>query len=333
MSIAIYNTFCGSSNSGDAIIMDAVFGVLCDLFPISHKISYPTHYPLSLNAINKAKKSHISFVGGTNLLSSSISFRSRKNNWAISYLGAMLLNKHSVLLGCGWKEYQGFPSFMSRLFYKKILSDRFLHSVRDSYSAQKMNSVGFENVINTSCPTMWGLSKDHCLSIPRSKCNDVIFTLTDYRPLPKRDAEVIKLIQKSYRNIYFWAQGSKDISYLSSICDSKSMNMFKIIGPDLSSFDAVLKNNTSIDYVGTRLHAGIRAMQMKKRAVIIGIDNRAMEKRKDFNLPVVERGDIKSLEYIISNSFETDIHLPVENINKWKSQFDSISNIFATCRV
>ena len=50
----------------------------------------------------------------------------------------------------------------------------------------------------------------------------------------------------------------------------------------------------NIDYVGTRLHAGIRALQHKKRTIIIGIDNRAIEKAKDFNLTVIDRKNIKN---------------------------------------
>lgn len=57
-----------------------------------------------------------------------------------------------------------------------------------------------------------------------------------------------------------------------------------------------------MDFVGTRLHGGIRAMQHKQRAIIIEIDNRAKE---------------------ISSRFENDIQIPFDKVNQWKDQFKS----------
>ena len=62
-------------------------------------------------------------------------------------------------------------------------------------------------------------------------------------------------------------------------------------------------------------------LQHKKRTIIIGIDNRAKEKKKDFNLPVIDREDMRDLAGTINSPLVTDIHIPLENINKWKGQF------------
>jgi polysaccharide pyruvyl transferase WcaK-like protein len=80
-------------------------------------------------------------------------------------------------------------------------------------------------------------------------------------------------------------------------------------------------DNHDIDYVGTRLHAGIRALQKKRRAIIIAIDNRAIEKQKDFNLTIINRDKIDYLKDKILSSFNTDIRIPVSNIDLWKKQF------------
>ena len=76
-----------------------------------------------------------------------------------------------------------------------------------------------------------------------------------------------------------------------------------------------------VDYVGTRLHGGIRALQKNIRTIIIGVDNRALEKKKDFHLPVIDRNEIEDLEYLIQKDYKLDIKLPNDNINKFKKSF------------
>lgn len=48
-----------------------------------------------------------------------------------------------------------------------------------------------------------------------------------------------------------------------------------------------------IDYVGTRLHGKIRVLNREKRAIILAVDNRAIEIANDTALPVVRREDIQ----------------------------------------
>ena len=91
--------------------------------------------------------------------------------------------------------------------------------------------------------------------------------------------------------------------------------------PQLASLDECLERE-AVDYVGTRLHAGIRAMQKGRRSLIIGIDNRAIEMGTDFNLPVVRRDDVaKSLQGRIDGSWETHIRLDHQAIRTWRGQF------------
>ena len=58
--------------------------------------------------------------------------------------------------------------------------------------------------------------------------------------------------------------------------------------------------NTEFDYVGTRLHAGILALNYRKRTLIIAVDNRAAEMKTDINLPVIARGDLESSKGLYS---------------------------------
>lgn len=323
MTIAVYDTYCGSLNSGDAVIMDAVYGQSALLFPFEHKVAYPTHFPLSLRTIRKIKESQLIIVGGSNLLNSKINLRSKKNQWAVGFLDALFLRDRAVLFGCGWGKYQQACNLKGKLLYNTILSKSYLHSVRDSYSEVKLREIGLTNVINTACPTLWMLNGSHCRTIPTQKADHVVFTLTDYRRHPEADANFVRLLLSSYEKAYFWIQGANDIAYLKSLIDPSHLDKIHLTGPSLAEYDQLLLDEHSLDYVGTRLHAGIRAMQKKRRSIIIGVDNRAIEKRDDFNLMVVERQHIaEKLPQAIYSPFDTKINLPIDNINTWRKQFN-----------
>ena len=95
----------------------------------------------------------------------------------------------------------------------------------------------------------------------------------------------------------------------------------RIIEPDLHAYTAALQSG-KIDYVGTRLHAGIHALNQKVRTIILAVDNRATEMGKDFNLPVIQRTQVEEkLQIMIQSTWRTKISIPKENIQKWKMQF------------
>ena len=72
----------------------------------------------------------------------------------------------------------------------------------------------------------------------------------------------------------------------------------------------------------TRLHAGIRSMNIGNRSLVIGVDNRARAMKHDINLPVLERNEMQEkLEEIIEQKWATEVHLPVREIERWKKQF------------
>ena len=77
-----------------------------------------------------------------------------------------------------------------------------------------------------------------------------------------------------------------------------------------------------IDYVGTRLHGGIEALNHGRRSLVLAVDNRATEIGKDTNLPVMDRKSaVELIEERINSSWATEIVLPNDNISLWKSQF------------
>ena len=319
--ITVYDTACGSLNMGDEIIMDAVMLHLESMFEQQQFCPYPTHYALAPKTLKKAWKNKLAFVGGTNLLRNYWRFRARKNQWSISFFNAFQMQP-AILMGAGWNNYADSPEWKARVFYRNALSKEYIHSVRDNYSLEKLKACGVNNVINTGCPTLWQLTPEHLARVPSVKANQVIFTLTDYSRDIEKDSQLVECLKKNYQKLYFWAQGSEDNQYFDELIQLKPHIFENIerIPTNLKSYNQLFINN-EIDFIGTRLHAGIRALQLQKRVIIIGIDNRALEMHKDFNLPVVERYDLNKLDHLINSQWQPVINLPVQAIKDWKAQF------------
>lgn len=319
--ITVYDTACGSLNMGDEIIMDAVMLHLESMFEQQQFCRYPTHYALAPKTLKKAWKNKLAFVGGTNLLRNYWRFRARKNQWSISFFNAFQMQP-AILMGAGWNNYADSPEWKARVFYRNALSKEYIHSVRDNYSLEKLKACGVNNVINTGCPTLWQLTPEHLARVPAVKAHQVVFTLTDYSRDIEKDSQLVECLKKNYQKLYFWAQGSEDNQYFDELIQLKPHIFENIerIPTNLKSYNQLFINN-EIDFIGTRLHAGIRALQLQKRVIIIGIDNRALEMHKDFNLPVVERYDLNKLDHLINSQWQPVINLPVQAIKDWKAQF------------
>lgn len=314
--IGVLDTSISSMNVGDYIIMDSAYKRINSVFDNAQKVSFPTHERINRVGFKRQKEIAINFLCGTNCLNSKMMLH---RQWNVGFLNSVFM-KDVITLGVGWQNYQGKPDFYTKTLLKRLLSRDYLHSVRDNYTLEMLQNAGISNVINTSCPTMWDLTEEHCAAIPSYKSENVIFTLTDYREDKVKDLELIKSLLKSYNKVYFWVQGSKDYVYFNSFGDV--VKDIIVVPPNLYDFDKVLNSNESLEYIGTRLHAGIRALQKKRRSIIISVDNRAEEKKKDFNLKVIPR-DMSSSDYckIYSEEFDTKITLPNSEIEKWKTQF------------
>jgi len=315
-SILVFDTSISSENLGDLIICDSVYKILYDLFEGFHFTNTTTHDRIGRATWRLNEKSFLSFVAGTNLLTSRTY---RQKQWRLRLRDALHL-KNLLLLGAGWTDYQDDPTNYTKWFYRKILSHNLPHAVRDGYTKKKIESVGLNNVLNTGCPTTWNLTPDFCNKITREKSKNVVFTLTDYRQDPQSDSFFIKTLFKKYKDIYFWPQGTGDLKYLQSLGFS---NIF-ILPSNLPAYDNLLKSDLSLDYIGTRLHAGIRALQHQRRSIIFSIDNRAAEMGADINLPVLERSSINnSLQSKIDISWKTDIVIREQEIQEWRNSIQA----------
>ena len=129
---------------------------------------------------------------------------------------------------------------------------------------------------------------------------------------------MIDTIKKNYSKVYFWIQGDSDLAYFNKF---KNTDNIQLVSPNLNAYERVL-NKEEIDYIGTRLHGGIYAMQHKKRAIIIAIDERAKEIHKGNNLNCLSINEMDQLENMINSEFETKINMPFEEIERWKAQFE-----------
>ena len=277
MKIVNFNTSYATQNLGDFIIAKAVHEEMSFLFDDSFVFELSTHTPVApfYQCHNKndimrfCSKSMYKFIDGTNIMKKSLLHFSPA-------LNVNILNyrpyKNSILIGAGMDGDFNIPNLYTRLLYKKILSFDFAHSVRDEKTQKLLERMG-HRVINTGCPTLWALNADFCKKIPKKKSENVVFTLTDYRKDIEKDRWLISVLKREYKKIYLWLQGVEDLEYFKKLDD---IDGIELVPSNLNAYEGVL-NSGNVDYVGTRLHAGIYAMRHKVRSIILIVDNRARD--------------------------------------------------------
>lgn len=319
--VLLLDTSVGSDNKGDEIIMKCVKKHLSRITKNSYVYTLPTHvspfhwYQVARGSyrVRSFSNAKYKFVGGSNLLT--VDMLTHFPQWNINIFNYGPL-AGSVLVGVGAGKGDRFNKY-TRALYKKVLSQKYIHSVRDERTKDMLEDIGFQ-AINTGCATLWSLTPEFCKEIPRKKSDSVVFTLT-YNPNGplEEDQVFINTLIHNYKKVYFWIQGDQDFNYFQSF---KNIKNIIVIPPDLNEFERVL--NTEIDYIGTRLHGGIFAMRQKKRAIIIAIDERARAMSETYTLNIIDRSDIKNLEKMIHTEFDTMINVDFNKVNSWFSQFD-----------
>lgn len=310
--ISVFDTTISEYNLGNQIIMDSVQRELNEIF--NDKFQYNIPYQQVNRNIRKCfNQSDYVFFGGTNSLTS---FMNKYKQWDINLLKTRYV-KDVIMMGIGWWQYQDDPNYYTKLILSRALSKDYYHSVRDSYTADKLRKLGFK-VINTGCPTTWGLTKEKLKKIEGlTKKDSVVITFTDYNKDFKNDKKLLEICKKNYKHIFAWPQGVGDLEYIKKLDDE---GIVTIIGANLKSFDDILKNE-NIDYIGTRLHAGMRALQHDVRALFVAIDNRTIEIGKDIGIPYIKRDCILDLEELINSKYNSNFNINYKAIEKWKNQF------------
>ena len=320
--IILFNPAGGTLNSGDFIIEKYIKEEMAFLFSDSIIAEFGTHLPIAhmyqnikKNITRKAcDEATYKFLCGSSMIKTSLLRLSP--DWSLT-LSSCPYYRNSIAIGMGIGKNSAFVDPYTKLIYHNIFSKDYIHSTRDEKTKIFLEQMGLK-AINTGCPTLWGLTDEHCAKISHKRKNKVIFTLTYNNPSPE-DKVLIDILSSEYDKLYFWIQGFGDLDYLKTLTDISNI---EIIGHSLSAYEHILDNNDDFDYVGTRLHAGIFAIRHKIRTIIISIDNRADDMKKTYNLPIIYRNNIQNeLRAYINSIYETKIKIPINDINQWKAQF------------
>lgn len=322
--IVIFDTALGTSNVGDEIILDSIQEGMEYLFDKNFSVRLATHvnnfslFQMLRNApkVRFFKEADLKFICGTNLISQK---RIGKVN------SQWQLNRHNfpiyqncILLGVGATSSEMKFDPLAKYLYRSVLSDKYMHSVRDEQTKRLIESLGFR-AINTGCPTLWKLTPEHCKKIPQQKQKKCIFSVSGYKEQQGKaeDQLMIDILKENYQDLSAWIQTTEDETYLSKLHGTKSIKRIY----SLKEYQKLLCEGES-DYVGTRLHGGVFALQNCCRSIIISIDHRAEGFHKSNNLPIVKRQDISSkLDHMINSSWPTEIKIDTEAIDRFKGQF------------
>jgi hypothetical protein len=308
------NDYSPSSNLGDLIIQEAVNRELISIFNNCDIKRISTQTYLKQEQIREFHDCSLFFVGGTNLLSSRMN---EYRQWKISLFNSFRIS-NAILLGVGWWQYQENPNLYTKTILRCALSNKIFHSVRDNYTKLKLESIGIKNVLNTGCPTMWPLAGIKPDEIPSSKAENVLLMLTDYYQDIDLDKKLIEVLIRQYKTVFAWPQGRNDLEYI------RNFNLpVVILEHSLQSLDNFIKSGIQFDYIGTRLHGGIRCLLARKRSLILEIDNRAKEIAIDTGITTSSRNNFDYIKRWIDKPLITKINLDVKLINKWKSQFNA----------
>ena len=290
--VLLLDTSVGSLNQGDEIINISIKKNWSELFENNYIMNMASHTPMYtlLQSIIYQKKLSVfkdadyKFLCGTNALYTNM--LRPLPTWNINLLDCGLAKK-TICLGAGIGINSKKVNLYTRTLYNKVLSHEYTHSVRDEKTKKFLEELGFK-AINTGCPTLWGLTPEHCADIPKEKGKRVIFTLTYYEKSKKFDKKMIDILLKNYSEVYFWPQCIKDLEYLKELVDIKSKDIC-VITPNISGYEKIL-NLPNTDYVGNRLHGGIFALQHSCRTIVISIDYRAEKMSENYSFDCIRKG-------------------------------------------
>ncbi|MEJ8734540.1 polysaccharide pyruvyl transferase family protein [Mediterraneibacter sp. ICN-202921] len=318
--IILFNTAIASPNKGDDIIMSCCKKQLKFLLENNYVLELPTHTPIShwyqnfskFNIGDHYREIDYKFICGTNLFNANMCLPTPL--WNINVFNCKVA-KGAVAVGVGMGSVKATPNSYTRSLLRKVLSTEYVHSTRDEKTAKFLRGLGFK-ALNTGCATTWDLTNNFCAEIRGKKAEEVVFTLTDYAKDIEKDKYLLKVLLENYKKVYYWIQGIGDLQYLKEIYDGDQVTL---IGPTLEAYDKILEKQ--IDFIGTRLHAGIRAMQKKCRTIIISVDNRAEDMKKDINLCILPRKQLDNLSDFIYKDIEFQLNIKEKNIEMWRDQF------------
>lgn len=292
-------------NTGDHVISEAIGHELDRLGADMHRL--PTRRPWTAAERQAAARCDLLVVGGTNLLASHpVFFR----QWCYGLRDAVVLRHRCVLFGVGWWQYQRPPDLTARAMLRSALSQQTVHGARDSYTVRQLARAGID-AVNVTCPTLW---RAQLRGQVRSGFQEtVVATVTDYMRDPTGDRAMLTTLRDRAQQLVVWPQGSKDSDYVRYLGFGDHL-----VSSSLNTLDRLL-DEPDVEYVGTRLHGGARALSRGVPTVIVEIDNRAAEIAKDVGLWSVRRGDIDRLDVLLDGFDRWELQLPDDAIERWRA--------------
>lgn len=316
--IHLLDTAVSSDNIGDEIIVESCKKIINDELGGCYITTSSSHDGAGRYGKELIKNADFVILLGTNALSST-SFLEAKSILNLSKEVIDFLNNKVLLFGVGAnRDFLSIDGNQKKII-NRILTKKLIHSVRDKTAIKLLKECGIRNVVNTSCPTLWGHSD---IKTFHRKSESVVFTLTRHKK-NKADIDLVNILKKEYKDIYFWPQQPRDYLYFLELGENKNI---KIIPPNLYSYDLLLED-LKPDVIGTRLHGTIRGLQKGCRAICISIDNRARDISEHTGLVALSRecGDFKSkLTTLINSSFVQKTVMPIKEIDVFKKQLKSI---------
>lgn len=276
MNVGVLAPWAATNNLGDYVIGDACVSALWD-HGITVSEAYPTHIRPPLRHLRRAVRCHRLILAGTNALDARM--ESNLRFWVTPDLAACYRHK-VILMGVGWGTYNTRITKYSRWVIAQLLDPDALHSVRDSFTGRVLTALGYRVEV-TGCPSTWEVKQAAPALEPQG---GAIATLThSNRGASQRDSQWLAQLADLFGDWAVQPMEFRDVAYARDLAVPAS----RILPVSLQAFNRRLSAGP-VTVVGTRLHAGIRALQFGRPAVIIAIDNRAREMAADFRLPVVE---------------------------------------------
>lgn len=312
--VHLLDTSVATDNVGDEIIVDASRTIIAKMFPDAYVSRSSSHDGLGHFGRELVADADIALLIGTNGLTPA---DQRRFNfvWTVRTKDIDVLRGKVVLFGVGANRDFDKINWRQKRLLSAVLSPNHVHSVRDEPGRKLMEILGFD-VVNTSCPTLWGYG-DVPPVVPEGKADRVVFTLTKHKPDPQ-DAAMIGIFREHYGELYFWPQQPRDLPYLEEIAGTDGI---EVIAPNLAAYDEILASGP-IDVIGTRLHGSIRGLKHGRRILAISIDNRARAIGGETNLPILPRDKVSSdLAGLIAGGWKTQMQLPKDQIDRFCGQF------------
>ena len=305
--IAIVDSGLATTNLGDHIISSAVHRQLIAPLEESGRatVTIPMHGGLTAQSRALLSEADQVIVCGTNLLSDHMRFR---RSWQWSRSDIELTAGKLTMFGVGWWQYQRTGIDPVSASWMRYLAGPHPWAVRDEYSSKRLTAAGVSSV-HVSCPTLWDCSQQ---LTPRGG-GRVVTTLTDYNQDRRADERLVELLNGRFAEVLYWPQGPGDRAYIESLRGSASG---VILEPTVSAFNAELRR-PGTEYLGLRLHAGIRAIQMGVPTLILGIDNRATEISRSVGLGVISRHALNQIGSALDAPRVINLALPRPEIDAW----------------